>query len=333
MNPFSPAQRGAVGLDIGAHSIKAVALDSAGRIAARARFPRAASGPLGEPEARRIARVLGQQGMPAGRVALAASRGMMITAVLELPPRASGAPVERIARDELARLHNLQPGDIEMILRDLPPAARASDHLHAIAIGLRTQEADELIDALAGADLEPLLLESPGAALLRGAEHGRGPTPAGAVRVVADIGWSGTTVSVATRDGIVSQRVIAVGLGSAAERSSKEDIDRIARAAEAGAPAPSAFVTGSGLPLLDAIESEIDRSLAFAQSRYSVESWDAMILTGGGAALVAGSVRQSNRLGELSAEVSTDGAFTPAVGLALAAQRVARAPSSAEVAA
>jgi len=323
----------AVGLDIGAHSVKAVALDSAGEVRARARFPRAASGPLGGPEARRIARVLRQQGLPAGRVAVVATRDMMLSAVLELPPRVSGAPVERIARDELARLHSLRPSDVEMVLRDLPPGVRAGDHLHAIAIGLRTNHADELIDALESAGLEPVLLESPGAALLRGAEHGRGPTPSGAVRVVADIGWTGTTVSIATREGIVSQRAIAVGLASAAERSSNEDIDRIARRAEAGAGVNGAFATGSGSPLLDAIESEIDRSLAFAQSRYGVESWDAMILTGGGAALIAGAIRESGRLGELEPEISPDAAFAPALGVALAAQRAAKAPRVEEAAA
>lgn len=323
----------AVGLDIGAHSVKAVALGADGSIRARARFPRAASGALGAPEAARIARVLGQKGVSGTNISVAATREMMISAVLELPPRASGAPVERIARDELARLHHTQPSDIQMVLRDLPPGLRAADHLHAIAIGLRTRQADELLDALSGAGFETAILESPGAALLRGAEHGRGPTPTGAVRIVADIGWTGMTVSVSTRDGIISERAVGVGLASAAERASREEIDRAARDAEATGAGPAAFATGSGAPMLDALESEIDRSLAFAQSRYGVERWDAMVLTGGGAALTAAALQQSGRLGDLTPEVSPDGVYATAVGLAIAVGRAPKTSAPAEAAA
>src|SRR4051794_31126799 len=98
---MSRRQLSAIGIDAGAGAISAVQVSAAGdgrpRIEAAGIVERSeAEGPVGIPsldEARRLADVLYRQGFEGRRVVLAVPDGVLLTALLELPPRGSGAPL------------------------------------------------------------------------------------------------------------------------------------------------------------------------------------------------------------------------------------------------
>ncbi|MEM9066201.1 MAG: hypothetical protein AAGB51_12000 [Planctomycetota bacterium] len=314
-------QRGPIGLDIGTHSIKAAALDAGGELVAFAQVPRESSGPLGLPEASRLVRVLDQRGLVGDRVIVATPRDMLMTAVLELPPRSSGAPVEQIAADELAKLHSTTSSDLTMHLRDLPKPVRGGESLQAIALGVRTDAAHELLRVLGEAGLDPMRIETSGSALLRGAELDKPAVPSGAARVVVDAGWSSTAIVVATRDGVVSERHIGVGLATIAERAGRDETDRAARRAMSDLAGPTHMARTSGAALIDAFTSELDRVLSFSQSLYGIERLDSLMLAGGGAALLAGALTQDDRVARFNPELSPHPALLTAIGLAAGAMR------------
>ena len=137
--------RSSIGVEIGNRQIAAVQLDGSGRrvlaaamVARKAGpageaaaeteapsdIPREASGAFGSEEAHRLESVLYRQGFTGNQIVLAVPDGKLMTAVLELPSRASGAPVDQLARVELGRLHKRDPGEFEMGCWDVPRPAR-----------------------------------------------------------------------------------------------------------------------------------------------------------------------------------------------------------------
>ena len=146
-----------IGLDIGARRIKAAqwTLSRAGaRLTAAACIDRAAPGaPLNADEAASIRGVLERQGFAGRRVVASAPATRVLTSVLELPPKSSGAPLEHIARIELARANGVSPDGMEMAQWELPSGTRAVEGTHVFAIALRHADADAMLDALEAAGL------------------------------------------------------------------------------------------------------------------------------------------------------------------------------------
>src|SRR5262245_41350251 len=105
---WRPGQsRTPIGIDLGGYSMKAVQLDrSRGgwrvHAAVILALP-APNHPLDANTVRMLRDTLHRQGFASDRVVLAAPAAQLEVDVLEIPPRTSGAPVEQIARLELAR--------------------------------------------------------------------------------------------------------------------------------------------------------------------------------------------------------------------------------------
>jgi Tfp pilus assembly PilM family ATPase len=147
------ARRSPIGLDVGERSICAVQLSGgksgtwrmeAATILARSS---ATIWPSGE-EMREVLGALDRQGFNGNRVVCVAPESLKISATLELPPRTSGAPIEELARQELARSAKRDPGSMEVGSWEVPAPPRSGDTTHLLAVGLAHQDAESLIEAL-----------------------------------------------------------------------------------------------------------------------------------------------------------------------------------------
>ena len=128
MNPVS------VGIDVGCNTLRAIALKSTGTAheviaAAETRRTPNHAYPI-QLDVQRLVNGLHRQGLDLGHVTLSASPERLACAIIELPPRSSGAPVESLAAAEIAK--NVS-GPFESCLWDLPDAPRqsASEYLTA----------------------------------------------------------------------------------------------------------------------------------------------------------------------------------------------------------
>src|SRR5947209_4397275 len=100
-----PHGRTPIGIDLGAHSIKAVQLragaDGRWGLGALACLPRSTPGsPVQSEEIARLAATLDRAGFSGTRAVLAVPAVDLISGMLELPPRVPGMPFEQIARME-----------------------------------------------------------------------------------------------------------------------------------------------------------------------------------------------------------------------------------------
>ena len=122
---FSP-----IGVDVDGRSIAAVQLSLTGegfQIEAATVLGRIGSQfPPEQPELHRLSEVLARQGFQGKKLVLGVPSDQVLASMLDLPPAGSGAPLEQIARIELARIHKCEPADLELAMWNLPPRQRAS---------------------------------------------------------------------------------------------------------------------------------------------------------------------------------------------------------------
>lgn len=156
-----------IGVDIGARTLRAVALQpqgSAFRLVAAVETWRTPNHPVPTAlDVERLAQALERQGQNARTIVLAAPSDRVASAVVELPPRSSGAPIEILAKAEMAK--NI-PGESEVSVFDLPPGrrARVSEYL---AIALPHASASELLTPFTQSGLTVEAIEPEGSALQR----------------------------------------------------------------------------------------------------------------------------------------------------------------------
>jgi len=153
-----------IGIEVGARTIGAVQLTSASsRVVAAAvvaRRPAAeGQGQFDAQEASRVESILYRQGFIGHDIVLCVPDGRLLTAVLELPPRSSGAPLEQLARVELARTHKKDACSFEMACWDLPAPARAGDGTHLMAAACMHEDANGLIDIFESAGFRVRILD------------------------------------------------------------------------------------------------------------------------------------------------------------------------------
>src|SRR5439155_3902434 len=86
---------------------------------------------------------------------------------LELPPRSSNAPLERIARMEVARAHRFAPDSFEMGCWDLPAAARATKQTPVMAVACTHSDAAAIMDPFEAGGMNVVALDVKAAALAR----------------------------------------------------------------------------------------------------------------------------------------------------------------------
>ena len=213
--------RSPIGIDAGARSVKAVQLgrdrwghgrwqvvaaaevprDEVARPAAPATQP-AASGQqqqanahvLTPADVQRLVGTLERQGFAGGDVVLAVPNERVLSSMLDLPPRSSQAPIEQIARMEVARAHRFAPDGFEMGCWDLPAAARATKATPVMAVACTHADAAALMDPFEAASLTVRGLDVKAAAIARACAPLLAADRGGIIAIV-DLGWSGATLS------------------------------------------------------------------------------------------------------------------------------------------
>jgi len=290
-----------IGLDVGSRCIKAVQLArgrGGPRILAAACIDRTGEqAALTPTEAAALRAVLSRQGFRGRSVVLGGPPSQLLTAVMELPPRSSGAPLDQIARVELARASNCPPDSIELAWWELPAGTRAHEGTHVFAIGLRHEDATAALESLEAAGFEVQSLDSAVLGIARACERIGAVMPS-QVTGVLDIGWSATTLAVLLGPTLVYQRRLPeAGLG-ALHRRLVEELKIDAEAAEfvlrrvgvlRDLPEEQQsweLLDDARTIVADHIESigtEVKASLSYALRRYGATGSAGIVATGGGA--------------------------------------------------
>jgi type IV pilus assembly protein PilM len=278
-----------IGLDVGSRVVKAAQLERVRqgfRSRAIAVLPRGAN-ESPEQNAAQIAVVLERQGFLGNQVVLAAPVGKLQCEMLDLPPRTSGAPIEQIARSEVARVTKVDPTRFEMGSWDIPATSRSSG-TSIIAVALRHEDADVMIDPLESHGLEVVAIDAQCWAVHRACR--KLFSGDGAVAIL-DLGWSASSLYIADQQSILYQRILwdagVQSLHKAVVRQHGLDDSAVelmlraeARSEEAAATLPPLIQRYTRL-LCD----ELRTSLAFARHRFPGNWANQLLLCGGGASL------------------------------------------------
>ena len=197
-----------IGIDVGARYIKAAQLAGAEgdrRIAAAGCFARAEpSAPLDQGEVSRLRNMLAQSNFKGDSIVLAVPQEDLLTGIMELPPRESGAPIEQLTRSELARIHNCQPQSFEMSCWDLPAPARATSSTFVMAAACKHSIADNLIDLFENEGFDVHALDMPAAAMARACQPLLGDE--NGISAVLDIGWNSARLALLHRGVVLYER-------------------------------------------------------------------------------------------------------------------------------
>jgi len=204
----STKTRTAIGLDVGArwlHAAQLAGKPGAWRIAAATAVPREGESERITPkEVARLTEIMGRQGFSGRKVVLAVPDDKLISTILELPPRDSGAPVEQIARMELASMHRLDPASIELDLWDLPESTRLRDTPRVMAAACAHSDADEYLNTFESQGLTVTALDTAQAATARVCDLA-GVSQDGIIPVL-DIGWRSARLAVLYQGVMIYER-------------------------------------------------------------------------------------------------------------------------------
>lgn len=309
-----------VGIDFGQRLIKAVQckrVRGGWRLARAIAIPRAERTAIpSAAECARLAGVLYRRGFEGSDVVVAAPHGALLSSVMDLPPRSSGAPVDTIARMELARSHKRDASALEVAWWDLPEPARpggsrASDGMAAMAVGMTHEHSAAILDGMSAAGLQVLAIEPLPMSLARAALPLCG---GGGLSAIIDVGWTATTLSLIHGSTLIYTRgVEEAGLRKLYERAmprmavDEQRLDRLL----AGTDEESTERRGIERELQAQLEQhssilsrELMASLTYAGHRYPGVARGTLLLCGGGAELAGLAHRVSTTIGAPAAVVS-----------------------------
>lgn len=302
-----------IGLDIGARCVHAAQLrrSRSGPVSsAWTTLPRPVPGASMTPEeARRIAGTLDRLGFAGRTVVLSIPEDRTIAASLELPPRSSSAPLEAIARQELARAARCEPAELEMAWWELPGAGRAGEPTHALAVGCRHAESEPFVAALDDAGLDVASIDAPLTALARAAAPSAGPPPQ--LTAVLDLGWhAGRLLLLHGALPVYQRSALELGLSRLCDELSRrpaaaiepEQAELIVRRVGCAAAAQSdealpqdADARARCVSLADEAAEQVRLAFAYAQRRFDAQP-AGVLLAGGGAAVPGMPERIAHRL-------------------------------------
>ncbi len=300
MNPLR--QTSPVGLHVGGRFFGAAQLTRRGSTTTLSNAlvaPRVNPGrPIDGAEVRRIVTLLERRGFVGKAVSLAAPEEMIIASVLDLPPRASGAPVEQIAAAELGRIHKTDASTLTVGLWELPAPARRRDGLPTYAVACPVKEATDLATVFEDEGVEVLAMDARACALARACEPLIAPSPK--ITTIVDISFDATRVAVAVGATIAYERTI---ISSSLTRL----IDSIVAAVEVDDELAQYIAFELGLtqrfederdnwelladarkPVrawFDLLTRELTLATAYVLERYEQEHPASVLLTGSGAAI------------------------------------------------
>lgn len=186
------------------------------------------AGVLGPTEAERVRGVLERHGFRGQSVVMRVPDTKMVKQVMELPPRQSGAPLDQIARGELARACRCAPDQMEASWWELPSGARASEGTHMMGVACAHASAEEVVAGAESVGLRVEALDTLSTAVRRACTriapvHALamaglgGAAEAGDLCMIVDLGWHGAAIGVFVGDMLAYERCISdAGLSGAA---------------------------------------------------------------------------------------------------------------------
>jgi len=300
MSWLQRTSRRPVGVDVGRRHIKAAQFNRGGAAwrapcVAVARRD-AADGTLVAEDARQVRQLLGSRGLRGDAVVLALPAEMVLTGILELPPRDSGAPIDRLAGQELARMHNGDPDSIEVACWDLPAPARAANTTFVMAVGCRHDDANGLMDLFEEQGLHVEALEVHACAVAR-ACRGLIAETSGLAGIL-DVGWASARLVLVYRGVIVYERRLAKGGLDGLLRSLGQELGLSTDAAErllrdGGLSNGTGQAPGEGRgaggfaadACFSAMIDEMRIPLSYLANQYPDVSMERLVLVGGGATI------------------------------------------------
>jgi Tfp pilus assembly PilM family ATPase len=289
-----------IGVDIGVRQIKAVQFaqsPACRQIQAAAVVPRDTSDPIPHPEeVRRLRSLLAERAFEGASIVLAVPPDKLLTGIMELPPQDSGAPIDLLARGELARMHACQPQSVEMASWHLPAPARAANTTFVMGVGCRHADANEFLDLFEAEGFEVRRLETQARAVARACQ----PLLADArgIAGILDIGWRSARLVLLFQGVVVYERNLAKsGLSALVAplahqlKLSVEDAEESLSGRRASgrrsarrrgrAEAIDAAIAGH----LKAMVQEMRIPLSYLANQYPDVAMERLLLVGGGAGL------------------------------------------------
>jgi len=328
----------AIGLDLGSHSVKAVQLagPESHTVLASMSVPRTAPrAPLTAAEVQRVREVMDRRGFRGRDVVVAVPSAQLMTAVLELPPRTPGVPVEQIALAEFARVHKTDPSALTLSIWDLPASARASKAMYAQAVGVKSADLEAHIDLLESVGFNVVAVDDPYSAATRGTQFlGR---PEAGMTAIVDLGWESGALTLASSNSVLYTRKLSdAGLEMICRQavaSTSEALEEVEQLIFRGGLLPNT-TPGEDADILDVLTAavdevlkEIEQAIGYTVHQYPDTAIKQAVLIGGGASVpgMAQRFEQELRLPATSAsdlaEVKSSGlsaCMMTALGLAVA---------------
>lgn len=328
---FASPHYSPIGIDLGGRGIRAVQLRrsrSGGEwsLAASAVLARGHAGEgLSGEQASSAMGALARQGFRGERVVVAMPAKQLLTAVLDVPPRSSGAPLDLICRNELARTHRVEPDSIESAWWELPVSsmsAREADGMQAMAVGCREADAESLIAVFDAAGAQTSAIDTRGSALARAVARRVPSSPA--LSAVIEWDWDSAMIVVLRGDTIVYERplgeagLIAAQREVAAKLGIDPDVAAYMLESIALGEAPADMQDEADLveasrriigEWVDSIAGEARASFAYAARRFG-EAVSAVFACGEGSQLAGVAPRLGGRL-ESTVAVATASTLLP----------------------
>lgn len=312
------ASRTAIGLDIGSTRIKAAQLvrrRDGWRLAAAACFERTDAAPaLGVAEVDRLLGVLDRAGFTGDAVVVGAPRPLVRSAVVDAPPRSSGAPVEQICAAEFSRMFRLPPGSCELHVAEVPTAtARAATSQMAVS-GMSCEDAEHLV---APFDLAGMVIDAIDLAAEARARACRAAVAADDdLTAVLDIGGVGVGISVFRAGEALFHRWLESAGLSRLEATVGRSLGVAPHAAAvlvrrvglcppeepAADPLLSSRVVGPAREYADLLLGDVMRSLSYVLDRFPGQTVGNLRVVGGGA-LVPGLAEYLGNLAQIETTV------------------------------
>lgn len=202
---FSP-----IGLDWSGPTAAAVQLRRARKGWAIHAALRAPVGPLTDADSViNLHRVLWRHGFEGSDVVLILpTKGDAATtsATLALPPRASGAPVDQLARAEMARVAGRTPDALELDLWEIPAPRRAASGWHVLAVAAPGAEIAARVALFEDGGLRAIVADARASALCRASESLR--SPGADITIIVELAWDAAHLIATTGDAPVFERRI-----------------------------------------------------------------------------------------------------------------------------
>ena len=282
-----------IGVDVGQRYIKALQFSRGGgkwRISAAAgmKRQRQAAGVAG-PEVRRLGERLSKSGFRGKRLVLAVPGEKLLTGIMELPPVDSGAPIEVLARRELARMHKCDPQSFEMASWELPAPARAANTTFVMGAACKHADADGLLDCFEaeGFCVERLEIQSQAMARACGPLLHASKGLAG----ILDVGWTAPRLVLLYNGVVIYERKLPKSAYGAM-------IDELAGQLKVDAAQVELMLSGEAPPgpHAEAVAAAVERyaariieemriPLSYVSNQYPDAATDQLLLVGGGARL------------------------------------------------